>query len=185
MRVVRERVRPEFFDDLYASNPDPWDFQTSPYETAKYAATIAALEGRRFKNTLEIGCSIGVLTQQLKHWTDELLAIDVSAAALDGARARNPGVDFQRREIPEDYPDGDFDLVVASEVLYYLDRPALRDTIERFAGTLLAVHWRGPTERYPFTGDEVHAQLSERFGAPAYSAWTDKYALDRWDACGS
>jgi len=57
--------------------------------------------------------------------------------------------------------------------------------MRRFRGTLVAVHWRGPTERYPFTGDEVHARLSERFGAPAYSAWTDKDALDRWDACGS
>jgi len=185
MRVVRERVRPDFFDDLYASDPDPWDFETSPYEAAKYAATLAALEGRRFANTLEIGCSIGVLTQRLSDHTDGLLAIDVSTTALQSARRRNPDVNFERREIPEEYPDGDFDLVVASEVLYYLDRAALRDTIERFAGTLLAVHWRGPTERYPFTGDEVHHHLAERFGAPAYSAWTDKYALDRWDACGS
>lgn len=185
MRVVRERVRPDFFDDLYATNPDPWDFQTSPYEAAKYDATIAALEGRKFANTLEIGCSIGVLTQRLKTVTDHLLAIDVSATALASARGRNPDVNFQRREIPEAYPPGEFDLVVASEVLYYLDAPAFEDTVGHFAGTLLAVHWRGPTERYPFTGDEVHHRLTDRFGAPAYSAWTDKYALDRWDACGS
>jgi SAM-dependent methyltransferase len=185
MRVVRERLRPDFFDALYASDPDPWGFETSAYEAAKYAATIAALEGRHFKNTLEIGCSIGVLTELLKTHTDALIAIDVSEAALERARARNPDVNLQRREIPEDYPDGDFDLVVASEVLYYLDARALRDTIDRFTGTLLAVHWRGPTERYPYTGDEVHEQLTARFGAPAYSAWTDKYALDRWDACGS
>lgn len=182
---MRERLRRDFFDALYATNPDPWDFETSAYEAAKYNATIAAIAGRRFANTLEIGCSIGVLTQRLKAHTDTLLAIDLSEPALERARARNPDVTVQRREIPEEYPPGDFDLVIASEVLYYLDAPALEDTIGRFRGTLVAVHWRGPTERYPFTGDEVHARLADRFGRPAYSAWTDKYALDRWDACGS
>lgn len=185
MRVVRDRLRQDFFDDLYAQNPDPWDFETSVYEAAKYDATIAALEGRHFANALEIGCSIGVLTQRLKAHADDLLAIDVSEAALARARAKNPDVNFQRREIPEDYPGGAFDLVVASEVLYYLDAPALRDTMTRFQGTLVAVHWRGPTERYPFTGDEVHHRLKDRFGEPAYSAWTPEYALDRWDTCGS
>ncbi len=182
---MRTRLRSDFFDALYASDPDPWDFETSPYEAAKYEATIHALEGRHYANALELGCSIGVLTRHLRAHTDALLAIDVSPAALERARAKNPGVTFERREIPEDYPPGDFDLVVASEVLYYLDAPALDDTFEHFRGTLVAVHWRGPTERYPFTGDEVHAKLTDRFGAPAYSAWTDKYALDRWDSCGS
>ena len=43
-------------------DPDPWEFETSEYEAAKYDATIAALEGRRYATGLEIGCSIGVLT---------------------------------------------------------------------------------------------------------------------------
>ncbi len=180
---VRQRLRGEFFDDLYAKDPDPWDFETSPYEAAKYAATIKALEGRRYTRALEIGCSIGVLTSALNDHVDDLLAIDVSATALDAARARNPTVSFERGEIPEGFPDGRFDLIVASEVLYYLDAPALEATLDRIQGTLLAVHWRGPTERYPFTGDEVHHRLTERFGRAAYSAWTPEYALDRFDAC--
>src|ERR1700744_4973631 len=55
----------EYFDLLYAQRSDPWDFATSPYEAAKYAATLAALPKPRYKNALELGCSIGVLTQQL------------------------------------------------------------------------------------------------------------------------
>jgi SAM-dependent methyltransferase len=179
---VRQRLRPAFFDELYADHYDPWDFETSPYEAAKYAATVAAIPSTP-RRALEIGCSIGVLTEQLARRVGALLAIDVSDAALERARVRNPTVEFEKREIPEEYPEGDFDLTVASEVLYYLDAAALDATLDRIRGTLIAVHWRGPTERYPFTGDEIHARLTERFGPAAHSAWTPEYALDRFDAC--
>ena len=182
---MRPRLGPEFFDELYAGDPDPWGFATSEYERAKYYATIAALEGRRYGRGLEIGCSIGVLTQRLAHHVDELLAVDVSEAALAQARARNPDVRVERREIPEEFPDGRFDLIVCSEVLYYLDLPAFEQTLERLQGTVLAVHWRHPTKRYPLPGDEVHERLRHRFGPPAYSRTTPDYRLDRFDACGS
>jgi SAM-dependent methyltransferase len=181
---MRPRLGPAFFDDLYARDPDPWGFATSAYEAAKYDATIAALEGRTYATGLEIGCSIGVLTQRLKRHVHDLTAIDVSAAALQQARERNPDVRIERREIPEEFPPGRFDLTVCSEVLYYLDEPAFAATLQRLHGTLLAVHWRHPTERYPLKGDEVHDRLQERFGAPAYSRQTDDYRLDRF-ACGS
>jgi predicted TPR repeat methyltransferase len=178
-------VEPAFFDALYAENPDPWDFETSAYEREKYDATIAALDGHHYNRGLEIGCSIGVLTQRLAQHVDDLTAIDVAEGALERARARNPGVTFQRREIPEEFPGGPFDLVVASEVLYYLDAPALDATLERVqSGTLLAVHWRHPTQRYPFTGDEVHARLTARYGSSAHHRETPDYVLDRFDLCG-
>jgi predicted TPR repeat methyltransferase len=187
---VTERLRAAFFDELYAADPDPWHFETSEYEQAKYDATIGALEDRRFANGLEIGCSIGVLTQRLADRVDDLLAIDVAAAALDQARARNlANVAFELREVPEAFPDGAYDLVVVSEVLYYLDAPAFDatcDAIERtLDGVLLAVHWRPSAPRYPFTGDEVHARLRERFGPPELTRQEEKYNLDRFTVCGS
>jgi SAM-dependent methyltransferase len=181
---MRPRLGSAYFEDLYARDPDPWGFETSAYEAAKYHATIAALEGRRYRKGLEIGCSIGVLTERLAAQVDDLLAIDVSEAALARARERVPRIRFERREIPEEFPDGRFDLIVCSEVLYYLDDAAFEDTLKRLHGTVLAVHWRHPTRTYPLGGDEVHDRLAARFGPPEYSRATPDYRLDRF-ACGS
>jgi SAM-dependent methyltransferase len=181
---MRPRLGSAYFEDLYARDPDPWGFETSAYEAAKYDATMDALEGRRFHTGLEIGCSIGVLTQRLARQVDELLAVDVTETALERARERVPNVNFERREIPEQFPDGRFDLIVCSEVLYYLDDAALAQTLDRLHGTVLAVHWRHPTRTYPLKGDEVHDRLTQRFGPPEYSRATPDYRLDRF-ACGS
>ncbi|MFC6269861.1 SAM-dependent methyltransferase [Frigoriflavimonas asaccharolytica] len=73
-----ETLRPDYFEKVYAANEDPWDFETSAYEAEKYAATITALPKDKYKNALEIGCSIGVLTELLAKKCEKLLSIDVS-----------------------------------------------------------------------------------------------------------
>jgi protein-L-isoaspartate O-methyltransferase len=78
----------DYFARVYADTNDPWNFATSPYENAKYLATIDALEGRRFAAAFEIGCSVGVLTALLAAQCDTLLSIDINERALEAARAR-------------------------------------------------------------------------------------------------
>ena len=187
---MRPRVPAAEFDRLYAADPDPWGFATSPYEREKYDATVLALGGRRYRRGLELGCSIGVLTARLAAHCDLLLAVDVAEAALAQARGRLaalPHVRVARREIPEELPDGPFDLIVASEVLYYLDAPALEAAVEAVAaalepgGSLLAVHWRPATRTYPQGGDDVHARLAALGWPAGVTARTPRYALDRFD----
>jgi predicted TPR repeat methyltransferase len=187
----RRRLRAADFDALYAESEDPWQFASSDYEAAKYDATVAALEGRHFARALEVGCSIGVLTERLAPLADELLAIDVSAPAVERARRRlagRPHVRVEQAEIPEGFPPGPWELVVCSEVLYYLDPPAFDATVAAIeaatapGGALLAVHWRPATRTYPLRGDEVHALLRTRLGWPVgHHAETEKYVLDRFD----
>jgi trans-aconitate methyltransferase len=153
---------------MYAADPDPWQFRTRWYEQRKYAATLAALPRARYRTGFEPGCSIGVLTAQLARRCDRLLAFDPVASAVSAARsavADLPGVRVDQGALPEDWPDTALDLIVLSEVGYYLDRPALDATLARAVaalqdgGDLVAVHWRHPVADYPLTGDEVHAAL--------------------------
>jgi trans-aconitate methyltransferase len=176
-----------YFAALYAADPDPWRFATSDYERDKYAATLAALPAKRFTEGLEVGCSIGILTRQLAARCDRLLALDVAEAALEQARANCPGVTFERRAIPGGWPPGRFDLMVFSEVLYYLDAAGMQDTAARAiaaiqpGGCMLLVHYLGETD-YPQTGDEAAEGFIAATGlSPALQVRASGYRIDRLD----
>jgi predicted TPR repeat methyltransferase len=167
---LNERLGREYFEGLYAESDDPWNFEASEYEQNKYARSLAVLGERTFRRALEAGASIGVFTEMLSDRCDELLAVDVSERAVAAARRRLSGrkhVRIERRTLPEEMPDGPFDLIVASEVLYYFPREEMLTALRGFerelarGGVLLAVHWRRKTETYPLQGDEVHDLLVE------------------------
>jgi 2-polyprenyl-3-methyl-5-hydroxy-6-metoxy-1,4-benzoquinol methylase len=158
---------PRYFEERYAADPDPWDFATSPYERAKYAATLAALPRPPYDAALEVGCSIGVLTERLAGLCASVLAIDVAEAALDQARRRCaslPHVRFALTQVPGAWPQGHFDLILLSEVIYYLDAADIRRLAERVTsclrpgGDVVLVHWTGETH-YPLSGDAAVEQL--------------------------
>lgn len=165
---MSERLGREYFERLYAESEDPWDFEVSDYEQNKYARTLAALGDRTFRKAFEAGASIGVFTEMLADRCDDLLAVDVSERAVSVARRRLAGkehIRVERRTLPEQMPEGPFDLIVASEVLYYFPREEMLTVLSGFehelapGGVLLAVHWRRKTETYPLQGDEVHELL--------------------------
>ena len=164
----RERLDRDYFEDLYAHSTDPWDFETSDYEQRKYERTLESLGERRFRRAFEAGSSIGVFTVMLAPRCEELLAVDTSEKAVEIASERlaeQSHVRVERRTLPEEMPDGPFDLIVASEVLYYWPREVMLEALRRFegilapGGVLVAVHWRKETRTYPLQGDEVHELL--------------------------
>lgn len=159
---------PSYFERLYAMSSDPWGFASRWYEARKYALTLAALPEPHYHLGFEPGCSIGVLSAALAGRCERLVCSDLVDACLVRARERvpSPHVSFERRTIPDEWPDGAFDLVVLSEIAYYFDRSGLETVVEQAVATtvpgasLVAVHWRGATD-YPLTGDEAHAVIGE------------------------
>lgn len=182
---------PGYFEDVYRANADPWDFATSPYEAAKYDATLASLPRDRYVNAFEIGCSIGVLTERLAPRCERLLAVDVVPDVLAQARqrcARFPHVRFAEMPVPAGFPDERFDLIVLSEVGYYwssTDLHAAKTRIENAltsGGHLVLVHWTPFVHDYPLTGDQVHeAFLSQEARSPLthlHGCREERYRLD-------
>jgi hypothetical protein len=179
-----------YFDEMYESDADPWDFETSAYEHRKYMVSVASLPRPHYGSVFEPGCSIGVLTKMLAARCDRLLATDVVPAALGRARDRLADlrhVTLEQRAIPEDWPQAMFDLVVLSEIAYYFDVPDLRRVIGlvvRSTGSgaqVLGVHWRGTTD-YPLSGDRVHEIIDDTPGLArvVHHVETD-FVLDVWE----
>jgi len=188
-------LTPGYFDDVYRANQDPWAFTSSPYERSKYIDTLASLSRPRYERAFEIGSSIGVLTAELAQRCGSLLSVDVSEAALAQARLRCahlPQVELRRMQVPAEFPEGQFDLILLSEVGYYWAPADLARAAELMLAALPTgaqlqlVHWTPVVPDYPQTGDEVHdfflqkaaetGLLTHRHGHRA-----DKYRLDLFE----
>lgn len=181
-------LKPDYFDDVYAANADPWGFETKPYEQAKYADTLRSLPRDHYTNVFEIGCSLGVLTAMLAPHCDRLLAVDGSEAPLARAQERChslPQVTLAQMQVPDQFPDEQFDLILVSEVGYYWSPEdfarAQKEILAHLmpGGQLMLVHWTPPVHDYPLTGDEVHEAFLKTDGLKHLSGHREgTYRLD-------
>ncbi|MHA6346880.1 class I SAM-dependent methyltransferase [Roseivivax sp. CAU 1761] len=152
-------VPPAALDRLYAATDDPWVFRTSAYEQEKFRATRAALDDRRWLRALELGCGNGELARHLAPLCDAYTGLDAVPRALDAACAAVPGARFVQGWLPDDLPAGRFDLVILSEILYFLDAPGIArlgralDAASPCA-RLAVVTWLGDTGN-PLQGGEA------------------------------
>ena len=150
-------------DRLYR-RPDPYGIGLNPYEQQKYGTVMDALAGHRFARVLEVGCGEGDLSVRLAGHTGALLGVDICSAAVERAADRVPSATFARRTLPREMPDGTFDLIVCTDVLYYWEPVTLRVGIAalldrlRPGGMLLAYHYRGDFGQVG-TADRVHEDL--------------------------
>ncbi len=163
------------FDALFAETDDPWQFRSRWYEVRKRALTLACLPSPRYVSAYEPGCANGELSAELATRCDRLLITDGAAKAVEAARCRTAAlaqVEVRQAWLPDDWPAERFDLIVVSEVAYYLEAAALATFCERLAGslapggTVLACHWRRPIEGCALDGDEVQRRLGDALGLP-------------------
>jgi predicted TPR repeat methyltransferase len=153
-----------YFERIYRE-PDPFQYRRRWYEARKRALTLACLPRQRYRSAWELGCSNGVLSAALAERCDALLGTDLSAAALADAASSTvawPNVRFEQAHHPQDWPPGRFDLIVVSEVGYYLPPDELSDMAARLRtsltddGLLLACHWVHPFAEALSTASQVH-----------------------------
>ncbi|MGQ0765852.1 MAG: glycosyltransferase [Gemmatimonadota bacterium] len=110
------------FESLFARGRDPWSYD-SPYEARKYQQTLALALAHSPRNALEVGCAEGHFTARLAPHVASLVAADISEIALERARDRLRAfghLRYRQLDLGSDPIEGRFDLIVCSEVLYYM-----------------------------------------------------------------
>ncbi len=186
-----ENYSETYFDALYNNNTDPWQYQTRWYEKRKREICLAMLPKSHYHYAIELGCGNGVLSELLAQRCQTLISIDGNQQAVKLTKERLaelPHAHVIQGVIPtillnpdQKYLDSyflsdnvsttslPFDLIVISEVLYYLE-PNDIDTVIAWAqqnlaidGTLLCCHWRYAIDGFTMTGETVHKRLHQAF----------------------
>ncbi len=181
---TRARLGPAAaFDEAYAAG-DPWASGDARYlyQRRKYDVLAGLLPaGRRFGHALDLGCGTGHLARRLADRSDAVLGLDISAAAVaqaQAAHASQPHMRFAQGDIlalPDDL-DGQFDLMVVADTIYYLPPPvddALLGSLTLRLSRLLRPGGLCLIANHFFSGFDADSRLSRRihtaFGAcPAW-----------------
>jgi SAM-dependent methyltransferase len=188
-------VEDSYFNELFLNNDDPWAFKQRWYERRKRALTLAALPRERYRSIFEPGCANGELSADLAGRCDSLVCCDTSNLAVDLARKRLAGLPHAKvlqARLPQQWPQGEFDLIVFSEMGYYLDADDLHGLIDRALaalapdGQVLACHWRPDIEGCPLNAQAVHDILAARLSMHRlFSHHEQDFLLDLWSRDGT
>jgi LmbE family N-acetylglucosaminyl deacetylase len=158
----------ERFAEIYDGAVDPWGVTTSWYERRKRAIALSSLPRERYELALEPACGGGAFTRELAARCARIVAFDPVQAALHQARTLTADLEnvvVQQGFLPGDLPDEQADLVVFSEILYYLGDADLEATVDgavaalRPGGHVLAVHWLPWAAEAPRDGMAAHRVL--------------------------
>ncbi|GJE61710.1 hypothetical protein MPOCJGCO_3833 [Methylobacterium trifolii] len=110
-------------------------------------------------------------------------------AAVEAARRRcadQPWVSIREGAVPGDWPDGRFDLILFSEVLYFFTAADVAALAARAGesllpgGEVMLVHWLGETD-YPLSGDaavETFLARADGFARPVRQVREAAYRID-------
>ena len=121
------------FEARFAKAADPWAY-SSAYEQTKYQQTLELLPDGHIARALEVGCAEGHFTLLLAEHVERLWAIDISQIALDRAARCCETLDniqFARLDLRSDALIGQYQLIICSEVLYYLSDIAELQAVAR------------------------------------------------------
>jgi LmbE family N-acetylglucosaminyl deacetylase len=158
----------ERFASLYAAQQDPWHTADSWYERRKRALILATLPRERYRRTLEPACGIGELTRKLSARSDHVIAFDPVEEAVLRAKSTAPAAELSVTTLPFTPTYESVDLIVLSEILYYLSDDDLEASLDRLlellepGGHLLAAHWRRWAPEGPRDGAAAHEALRDR-----------------------
>lgn len=170
-------------EQVHQQAEDPWGVDTRWFEERKRDLVLACLPAARYAAAWEAGCSTGGLAQALLERCDSVVGTDSSGTAVAAARARfesEPRARIVEQDVTVAWPAASYDLVVLSEVGYFLsprDLDRFAEIVEvslRPEGVLVLCHWRHPIEGWPLDGADVGVRLAARPGWSAQARYADR-----------
>lgn len=188
--MAANAIDPDGFEAKYREDPDPWDTWTSPFEAYKRRILLAACGPGRRGRVLELACGSGATTAALAKRALRLDAVDSSHSALATASQRcvkYENINFIRACLPAGMPRGPYDLIVVSELGYYMS-PRKLDLLVDALGRALAsnarlvmLHHHIPFKDAAQPPADIHERVRHRLGDRCV-----RYALGsrtaRWSA---
>jgi Nodulation protein S (NodS) len=185
-------TRTAYFEQHFARSDDPWGFHSRWYEERKRQMTVACLPSERYACGFEPGCANARLSAELALRCDRLHIWDGNARAVALAKAQCApltNVQVQQGWIPDQWPTERFDLIVISELGYFLDEHQLIQVSKKIRdslmdnGAVLACHWRHPIAGFKLRGDDVHELFEHQLALANLSTVIDAdFRIDVWCA---
>ena len=130
--------------------------------------SLTIIDGVPTRRVLDMGCGKGAFTSLLAGPGREVVGVDISPTAIEKARERAPEIDFRvgTTDDVEEVAPGPFDVVVAMEILSYVEdwRGAI-DTFARLAERLYVSLYIPPNPiGFVKTFDDLRDEVTKRFG---------------------
>jgi SAM-dependent methyltransferase len=172
------------FERKFRENIDPWDYTNSRFEHFKRDVLVRACGHDKHGRALELGCAIGETTRYLAPLCLRLVALDGSATAIVEAkrRVRSAHVRFVQAKLPGQMPRGQFDLIVISEIAYYLSLHELTHLAKRIAtatarhGKIVLLHHRRHFQDAAQAPNLAHLRLRTQLRRIAIPVFERKYS---------
>jgi len=181
---------------MYANNPDPFGVRDTWYERRKLNVLLATLRRDMYAAAWDPACGTGHLATALAPRCEQVLATDASQQAVHLTSAIAQGLanvsvrNLRLPNLPATAPA--YDLVVVSEVLFYLSAPdrtrtvQLLDTVTTNVvdAEIVAVHWRHHAHDAQLSGvdvtEELDAGLRDQAWTPAVRHDDPDFVLASW-----
>lgn len=191
--MISHSQRAEYFERRYATGGDLWRNDASHERDRDIESTLGVLPQSIYGNGLELGCSVGEMTEHLASYCRKLTAVDCADSALSIAKERCRclgNVTFKKALIPHDFPVDRFDLITMCDMGYYLSLTDLYTSFDLMTATLqreghlLLVHRRGQIDDGPLDAETVHDYVRRYPGLESMVSVTHAdYLLDLLQAC--